>query len=247
MAIELFWKGAEVNPVRGVVRSGRIGPYTYDETKNYYRVRIIDPDECVRIRAQRLPGKGIIFYYCVRPTKGPRGGRTEIQSIAFSKDRFDLRAVRQWLKEYGYRNPPEVDEAGIERIEQTIDECCCYGTLRVNENEAVAEIESIQGDKRVVYEVKAPKGSRWYYALYALWRLNKEADDDEVPLSLAACTAMAKGDKEELKKVVRRYVGDRLYNLIFHDSERMDTRSLKRAVDELIRELTDLDLEDQGE
>jgi hypothetical protein len=62
-------------------------------TKRYYRVRIKEPKGYLRYRVVKL-GKGIKAVVGIRPTRGKRGGRTEVQSYLIPKHLDGLRARR---------------------------------------------------------------------------------------------------------------------------------------------------------
>ena len=48
-------------------------------------------------------GPGIDAILAIRKKKGPRGGRSEVQSIRFKADKFTAAEAKRWLREYDYK------------------------------------------------------------------------------------------------------------------------------------------------
>jgi hypothetical protein len=73
-----------------------------EKTRKYYRVRIREPKGYIRYRTKPLP-RGAKGVYGVRPSKGPRGGRTELQSVLIPKEQDHVRARRWATAKRSYR------------------------------------------------------------------------------------------------------------------------------------------------
>ena len=86
------------------------------EQKNEWFVRLVNPDGYKTVRRDNDKfGAGISVQWGIKKAseKGPKGGRTEIQSIHFSKDKFDKKAVSVWLKKHPEFKPIIVEDAAI--------------------------------------------------------------------------------------------------------------------------------------
>jgi hypothetical protein len=77
-------------------------------------------------------GPGIDVLFGIRKKRGPRGGRSEIQSIRFKADKFTPAQAKRWLREHDYdpvgfdpastRNPQAlavINEGAAENARQT--------------------------------------------------------------------------------------------------------------------------------
>lgn len=80
------------------IEEGEDTPYL-----NYHAAQMTSPKKnYVHIRTKKIPGVGILQKVGVLPVsqKGPRGGRTEIQSYWFDKTKFTVAQAKKWLKDH---------------------------------------------------------------------------------------------------------------------------------------------------
>ena len=68
-----------------------------ETTANYIRVRVADPAGFIRFRVKSLTKgiKAVIGFM--------KGGGSKIQSILFSRDKYDMKAARSWVSSHGYK------------------------------------------------------------------------------------------------------------------------------------------------
>lgn len=89
----------------GDVRSRSDNPHIsqdYSDTAKYWHVRIRAPHKNEQFRTIEFKPdvKAVIG---VHPkTKGPRGGRSDVQKLIFSRDKFGLQDIKKWLTHYGF-------------------------------------------------------------------------------------------------------------------------------------------------
>lgn len=85
-------------------------PVAESKSGKYHHVRVADPDEFVRIRTKTLSAsKGIKARIGVLQGRGPRGGRTEVQSYLFDAKMYTPGDVVRWVE--GHEVPiPELVE-----------------------------------------------------------------------------------------------------------------------------------------
>lgn len=91
-----------------------------------HQARLKDPGQFIRIRREGPEdhefGPGVHIYWGIKPKKkeGPEGGRTDIQSIHFDKDKFSVGEAKAWLKEHDFK-PIEFVPAGKEAsVKETV-------------------------------------------------------------------------------------------------------------------------------
>lgn len=177
------------NPRRGVIRHGRVNGFPYDETANYYWVRIKSPSRYSDF-VQKEISPGVRLVLGRRPD-----GALEVQSVSFSKSRFrTISQVRSWLRKYEdrFRRNPEDDDDS--EPEASIILCCDLKSKTMfvsveSEGEPKDTISASYSDNRELFNV-----------LYAIYLLRREsADEDCIPLSIEEYKAALDDDPEKFR------------------------------------------------
>jgi hypothetical protein len=79
---------------------------------NWWSARQNEPAKKVRYDKNRF-GKGIDAIWNIGLAKGPRGGRTQLQTIRFDKSLFNKSKAKDWLKKNKYKT---MIESGLQEV-----------------------------------------------------------------------------------------------------------------------------------
>jgi hypothetical protein len=98
---------------------GRSVPTSHSKGGRYHHVRVGDPDEYTQIRTKTLSErKGIKARMGRFQGRGPRGGRTEVQSYMFDADRYTPEDAVRWMEGHPTPAPLHMDISPMEATDR---------------------------------------------------------------------------------------------------------------------------------
>jgi hypothetical protein len=107
---------------------GRSVPTSFSKTGRFHHVRVGDPDEYTSIRTKTLSErKGIKARMGRFLGRGPRGGKTEVQSYMFDAEMYTPEDVARWFE--GHPTPPAL-HMDVSRKEATRRRYKVYGEAK---------------------------------------------------------------------------------------------------------------------
>lgn len=118
-----------------------------EATANYIRIRVADPAQFIRFRVKLL-GKGIKAIFGFR-----KAGGSEIQSLLFPRNRYDMKTAKAWAKSHDYKVSETFLVHEIEIDTKTLD-------MRFIEEVVTEEQEA---------ETPRPKREKWDWLLEDDW------------------------------------------------------------------------------
>jgi hypothetical protein len=118
-----------------------------EQTANYIRIRVANPSQFIRFRIKLL-GKGIKAVIGFKKVGG-----SEIQSLLFPRNRYDLKSAKAWASSHNYKVSETFLVYDIEIDTKTLD-------MKFIE-ESVSEEEEVEAPR--------PKREPWAWLLDEDW------------------------------------------------------------------------------
>jgi hypothetical protein len=79
---------------------------------NWWSARQNEPTKKIRYAKGKF-GKGIDAVFNVGLAKGPKGGKSQLQTIRFDKSLFNKGRAKDWLKKHGFKT---MIESGLQEV-----------------------------------------------------------------------------------------------------------------------------------